>query len=238
VNASLLGLGRQTFAGTLDFTQLSGRRIDNWGGGKCADKRRTTVLGEIDRENPYTRMIIEEKVKSWLKGFPGFVTSNGKDKALFTKLTGITQAGLEKNWDGKDGVRGTKDDGRLTSCNSFAGGYSIAILGSKLKFSLAAFDLQKSVAAMGIPHAWKNQADDLSARPGFGDLVRWKRLHVGASLGFVGGKWHTIEGGKGGRNTGYDMVAQVEYDQYPLGEILGWVDFTAIYDHEPKTVST
>jgi len=191
------------------------------------------MLGEIDRENPYTRMIIEEKVKAWLKGFPGFVTSNGKNAALFTKLTGITQAGLETNWAGKDKVRGTKDDGRLTSCNSFAGGYSISILGSKLKFSLAAFDLKKSVETMGMPEAWVSLADDVSAVPGYGDLVRWKRLHMGVSLGFDGGKWQTIEGGKGGPSSGFDAVQLCEYDQFPVGEILGWVNFAAIYDHEP-----
>jgi hypothetical protein len=196
------------------------------------------MLGEIDRENPYTRMIIEEKVKNWVRTIPTVVTSHGKNKALFTKLTGITQAGLEKNWAGKDEVRGTKDDGRLTSCNSFAGGYSIAILGSNLKFSLAAFDLKKAVEKMGFPHAWKNQADDLSARPGFGDLVRWKRLHVGVSLGFEGMKWRTIEGGKGGPSTGYDQVVRWSYDQYPVVEILGWVDFAAIYDHEPQSLTT
>jgi hypothetical protein len=196
------------------------------------------MLGEIDRENPYTRMIIEDKVKQWLKGIPAVVTSNGAESKLFTKLTGITQAGLEKNWAGKDEKRGTADDGRLTSCNSFAGGYSIAILGSKLKVSLAAFDLKKLVEKMGMPEAWKNQADDLSARPGYGDLVRWKRLHVGVSLGFEGTKWHTIEGGKGGPKSGFDQVVRWSYDQYPLGEILGWVDFAAIYDHEPATIST
>jgi hypothetical protein len=96
------------------------------------------------------------------------------------------------------------------------------------------FDLEGAVKKMGIPQAWKNQADDITARPGYGDIVRWKRLHAGVSLGFTDGKWHTIEGGKGGKRTGHDLIARMTYDQYPLTEILGWVDFTVIYDHDPQ----
>jgi hypothetical protein len=188
------------------------------------------MLGEIIRENPYTRMIIEDKVKKWLEKVPAYVSSTGNAKR-FTELTGITQAGLLANWAGKDGVRGTKDDGRLTSCNGFAGQYSIAILGSKLKGGLFMFPMKEAMTKWGMPQAWKSQADDISARPGFGDVVRWNRLHAGVSLGFEGNKWHTIEGGKGGRASGFDAVARVTYDTYPITEIMGWVDFTVIYDH-------
>jgi hypothetical protein len=61
---------------------------------------------------------------------------------------------------------------------------------------------------------------------------------MGASLGFEGTKWNTIEGGKGGPSSRFDQIVRWSYDPYPITEILGWVDFAAIYDHEPATVST
>lgn len=188
---------------------------------------------EIDWENPYTRMIIKQKVLNWLSNIPDYVSSTANAKQ-FQNLTGLSQAALLKNWAGKDGVRGTKDDGRLTSCNGFAGHYSLAILGAKLKAGLFMFPIMEFLVKAGMPEAWKSQTDDPSARPGFGDLVRWNRLHVGVSLGFEGGKWHTIEGGKGGPSSNFDAVARVTYDQYPQSEIKGWADFAAIYDHDLK----
>jgi len=209
-----------------------GTRHDRLASKRTKQSRRETMLGVIDRENPYTRMIIQQKVDKWLENLPAAIASIGATAKLFTTLTGMTQASLAANWDGKDGVRGTKDDGRMTSCNSFAGLYSIAILGSKLKFGLAMFDLKGAMEKIGIPHAWKTQADNIASAPGYGDLVRWNRLHAGVSLGFDDGKWHTIEGGKGGHDTKFDAIQRVTYDNYPLSDILGWVDFTVIYDHE------
>ncbi len=78
-------------------------------------------------ENPYTRMIIREKVSNLLGTLPREILSD-RDKAIFSKITGLTQNRLERNWAGKDGIRGTEDDGRLTSCNSFVGWYSRMII--------------------------------------------------------------------------------------------------------------
>lgn len=173
-------------------------------------------------ENPYTRMLIRQKVDAWLKTIPDTITSIHHPK-LFAELTGLTQSTLESNWD---------KGGRLTSCNSFAGQYSMhAIPAEKLKTMLAMFDLEGAVKKMGIPEAWKRQEDDLSARPGYGDIVRWKRLHVGVSLGFEGGKWHTLEGGQGGPSTGFDAIKR-RTRTYNPGEILGWVDLVVIWDHD------
>ena len=181
---------------------------------------------DIIRENPYTRMIVRHEVDAWLNGVPQVVTSHGHAK-LFTQLTGMSQAALKENWDG---------GGRLTSCNSFVGLYSTRVLKGKIKRSLAMFDLERAVTRMGIPEAWILQKNDFSARPGYGDIVRWKRLHVGVSLGFEGGKWHTIEGGQGGPKAGFDQIVR-KTTIYQSADILGWVDLATIYDWADYSVT-
>ncbi len=98
--------------------------------------------------NPYTRILIRRKIQDWLQTVPREVTSNGHTK-LFTELSGLTQAGLKKNWDG---------GGKLTSCNSFVGQYSLKVTDHKLKQSLAMFDLEGALKK--VPGAWVNQKID------------------------------------------------------------------------------
>lgn len=168
--------------------------------------------------NPYTRILLRRKIQDWLQTVPREVTSNGHAK-LFTELSGLTQTGLKKNWDG---------GGKLTSCNSFIGQYSLKVTDHKLKQSLAMFDLEGALKK--VPGAWVNQKIDLTARPEYGDIVRWSsRLHVGVSLEFEGALWHTIEGGQGGRMAGFDKISR-KTSLYNPAEILGWVDMAAVLD--------
>ena len=167
-----------------------------------------------------SRQIVRQKVDDWLRRFPQLskpaaqYTSTGNPRE-FASLTGLSQKTLEDFWS-----RGK----RLTSCNAFVGMYSQTLL----KRYLGRFDLKEALGRMNLPEAWIEQADDLSARPGYGDIVRWHKLHVGVSLDFENGKWHSIEGGQG--VVGKHGSVKRKVSDYDPSKIMGWVDLAVLYE--------
>jgi hypothetical protein len=179
-------------------------------------------------ENPYTRMIIRGKVDGYLREIPEdeLVSSNHADpgkRRAFLRYTGLDQATLESWW-----ARGKN----LTSCNGFAGIYANAVVpapkpGRTRNFGM--FDLARACQLYGAPEAWIKQRDRPSARPRYGDIVKWNRLHVSVSLDMRGAQWHVAEGGQGGSRSGYDAVRR-HWRTYQLAEIEGWVSLVTLFD--------
>jgi hypothetical protein len=170
---------------------------------------------------------------------------NGKDNHAFTSTTDLTHTRLVREWD---------EGSRETSCNSFLGWYARTIIpriAANLQQqhqiplnnfptdfrSFKGFDLERAARLCRVPQAWVAQTADPSARPGYGDMVRWRsKNHVGVSLDIRGGVWHGVEGGQGGRNQGYDVVEHVTIDKETSGArtynptiIRGWVSLLIFF---------
>ncbi len=172
---------------------------------------------------------IRERAEAYLKAVPEIGQITSKDgTGLFHKLTGLTQADLELNWNG---------GGIMTSCNAFVGVYATT-LGSKK--NLGCFDIDKKLAGWGKGAAWVPSGGD--ARPKYGDIFllfpppkpgkKYCDLHMGISLDFKGIDWTTAEGGQGGKNTGYDVIKR-KHSTYPPSGLKGWVDLELYFDVGP-----
>ena len=161
------------------------------------------------------------EAEEYLKVVPALglqITSNGSTAALFTKLTGATQAALESNWS-KGGI--------WTTCNEFVGHYG-ATLGSK--DYLGRFDIDAQLKKLGKSIAWAPRTDD--SRPKYGDifLVRSATsLHMGISLNFEGDIWNTAESGQGGPKAKCDIIKR-KRGNYADRNHIGWVDLELYFD--------
>jgi hypothetical protein len=164
---------------------------------------------------------IRERAKEYLKAVPPLgqqITSTGATAALFTKLTGVTQATLEANW---------ANGGIMTTCNEFVGHYGKA-LGSK--DYLGRFDIDAYLKKVGKGHAWAPRTAD--ARPKYGDVFLLrdaKHLHMGVSLDFEGDQWNTVESGQGGPKMKCDVIKRKQQDYNGCVHI-GWVDLELYFD--------
>lgn len=143
---------------------------------------------------------------------------------LFNKITNITQVQLDTSWE-NDPPPG------LTSCNGFVGyvgknvtGYGTPTIG------MGQFDLLKMAKQVGCQDAYIPSAPGL--KPQFGDICRWKhKFHICISGDFEGNTWNHIDGGQGGKKTGYDIVKRKQ-DDWDEDLLTGWIDmelFGAIY---------
>jgi len=175
---------------------------------------------------------VRQKAREFLDQLPPNVnvTSNGSTAALFTKLTGSSHEALQATWKAEDVAKAKRRaDGKsteglptTTTCNAFAGKLGNAI-GSPIY--LGQFDIDKKLKAAGLGEAWIPASS--GKRPGYGDVFKPKRFHMGVSLDFVGDMWNTAESGQGGPGEdytkGHDIVKRKQQPWDPA-YIEGWVD--------------
>lgn len=137
---------------------------------------------------------------------------------LFMKYTGINHLDLVKNWNG-GGIR--------TTCNEFVGKCGI-VMGAKI--FLGQFELEELLRKSGKAHAWVPPTG--SKRPGYGDVFRPVKFHMGISLGFDGDTWLTVESGQGGPASGFDIIKRKQ-QKFEPGLLLGWCDMRLYLDPRP-----
>jgi hypothetical protein len=168
---------------------------------------------------------IRERARQILSVVPPLgqqINSVGATASLFTKLTGVDQATLQKNWDG---------GGIMTTCNGFTGWFSRE-LGSKLY--LGRFDLDTYLPKNNLGHAWIKSTP--GSRPKFGDICRYAKFHVGISLDFEGDIWNHVDSGQGGKKTGYDIIKRIrDTNPYEHTKLLGWVDLEKYFGESSAT---
>lgn len=171
---------------------------------------------------------VRAKAREFLDQLPPNVnvTSNGQTAALFTKLTGSTHDSLTKTWAKEEVAKaerraqGKSTEGlpTTTTCNGLA-----VQLGQHIKAPLALgqFDIDKKLKAAGFQEAWIPA--NSGKRPGYGDVFRPVKFHMGVSLDFEGDMWNTAESGQGGPTAGFDMVKRKKTLWDP-STLIGWVD--------------
>jgi len=163
---------------------------------------------------------IRERAREILSVVPPLgqqINSVGPTASLFTQLTGVDQATLQKNW---------ASGGIMTTCNCFTGWYGNQ-LGSKL--ILGRFDLDTYLPKNGKGDAWIKSTPD--TRPKYGDICRYAKFHVGISLDFEGDIWNHVDSGQGGKNTGYDIIKRKrDTEAYSHTKLLGWVDIDILFN--------
>lgn len=175
---------------------------------------------------------VREKARTFLDQLPPNVnvTSNGGTAALFTKLTGSSHEWLQARWKIEDVAkakaraegRTTKGLPTTTTCNGFVGQLGAAI---KSPIALGQFDIEKKLKAAGLGEAWIPASS--GKRPGYGDVFKPVKFHMGVSLDFTGDLWNTAESGQGGPGAnytaGFDMVKRKQTPWDPAS-LEGWVD--------------
>lgn len=137
---------------------------------------------------------------------------------LFMKYTGIAHLDLIKNWNG-GGIR--------TTCNEFVGKCGI-IMGAKI--FLGQFELEELLRKSGKGHAWIPATG--GKRPGYGDVFRPVKFHMGISLDFEGDEWLTVESGQGGPISGFDALKR-KRQKFEPSLLLGWCDMRLYLDPRP-----
>ena len=168
---------------------------------------------------------IRERAKQLLKDIPplGYeITSDGKTAALFTRLTGVTHATLQKNWAG---------GGIMTTCNAFVGWFGRS-LGSK--DYLGRFDIETYLKKLGKGHAWVPATG--GGKPKYGDIFRPKSFHMGISLDIDGSNWNTVESGQGGPKAGHDIIKRKQAF-YDASKLQGWVDLDLYFGDAGQTAT-
>lgn len=137
---------------------------------------------------------------------------------LFMKYTGTAHLDLIKNWNG-GGIR--------TTCNEFVGkcGYKMGA-----SHNLGQFELEELLIKIGKRHAWVPANG--KSRPGYGDIFRPVKFHMGVSLEFEGDDWLTVESGQGGSSSGFDVVKR-KRQKFEPGLLLGWCDMRIYLDPRP-----
>lgn len=175
---------------------------------------------------------VRKKAEEFLAQVPKTdVTSNGATAALFTKLTGWTQDGLQARWKDEDVPKKKRRDAgnndmsglaTTTTCNEFVGRLS-GHIGSPI--SLGQFDIEQKLKRAGYGDAWVDATS--GKRPGRGDVFRPKKFHMGVSDEFDGDLWKTVESGQGGPGQdytkGFDIIRRKQQTWDPT-KLLGWVD--------------
>lgn len=175
---------------------------------------------------------VRQKAKKFLDQLPPNVdvTSDGNTAALFTTLTGSSHTSLQATWKAEDVAKaerrkkGESTAGlpTTTTCNLFVGKVGGAI-GSPI--SLGQFDIEKKLKAAGLGEAWIPAGS--GKRPGYGDVFKPRKFHMGVSLDFAGDSWNTAESGQGGPGVdytkGHDIVKRKQQPWDP-SNLEGWVD--------------
>ncbi|QQS53616.1 MAG: hypothetical protein IPM89_12160 [Candidatus Competibacteraceae bacterium] len=175
---------------------------------------------------------VRKKAENFLKQVPkSDVTSNGSTAALFTKLTGSSHETLQATWKIEDVAKKKRRDAgnnnmaglpTTTTCNAFVGQLGVAI-GSPI--FLGQFDIEQKLKKAGLGEAWIPAKS--GKRPGYGDVFRPVRFHMGVSLDFSGDLWNTVESGQGGPGQdftkGFDIVRRKQQPWDPAS-LQGWVD--------------
>jgi hypothetical protein len=109
-----------------------------------------------------------------------------------------------------------------TTCNAFVGKLGNAI-GSPIY--LGQFDIDRKLKAADLGDAWIPASS--GRKPGYGDVFRPLKFHMGVSLDFAGDLWNTAESGQGGPGVdytkGFDIVKRKQQPWIP-GSLQGWVD--------------
>jgi hypothetical protein len=182
-------------------------------------------------ERPATRARVRQLADHYLNGLK-YAVSGSVD---FEKYTGVTQDYLLRTWYGPDKKQGTADDtkSKMTTCNAFVGRYAHSIIPSfqRKSANFMGFYYEDECRKAGIEEAYFRQSDNLDKRPGYGDIVKFKRHHVAVALASKGGFWNRIESGQGGRSAGADVIVFRENQPYHPGEIEGWVNLAILFDY-------
>lgn len=179
---------------------------------------------------------VRQKAKEFLDQLPPNVdvTSNGSTAALFTKLTGVSHDTLQTTWKQEDVAKAKRRaEGKstaglptTTTCNAFAGKLG-AHIGSPI--SLGQFDIEQKLKRAGLGEAWIPASS--GKRPGYGDVFRPLKFHMGVSLDFAGDQWNTAESGQGGPGPDYtkgrDIVKRKQQPWDPAS-LQGWVDIAIL----------
>ena len=185
---------------------------------------------------------VRDKAKAFLDQIPPNVdiASKGSTEALFTKLTGWTQAQLQSTWATEDIPKKVRRDAHqsvaglptTTTCNAFVGRLG-GTIGSPM--SLGQFDIEAKLKRAGFGEAWIPA--DSGKRPGCGDVFRPKKFHMGVSYEFDGDIWKTVESGQGGPGAdykkGYDIVKRKQQPWNP-SLLQGWVDIEILMNLAKK----
>lgn len=175
---------------------------------------------------------IRKKAKDFLDQVPPNkdVTSNGSTAALFTKLTGSSQAALQATWKLEDVEKKKRRDAgqstaglpTTTTCNAFVVQLGNAI-GSPIP--LGQFDIEQKLKKAGLGEAWIPA--NSGKKPGYGDVFKPRKVHMGVSLDFTGDLWNTVESGQGGPGLdytkGFDIIRRKQ-QKWESTSLEGWVD--------------
>ncbi len=175
---------------------------------------------------------VRETAKKFLDQVPSNkdVTSNGSTAALFTRLTGSSQAALQASWKVEDVEKKKRRDAgqstaglpTTTTCNAFVVQLGNAI-GSPIP--LGQFDIEKKLKKANLGEAWIPA--NSGKRPGYGDVFKPRKMHMGVSLDFAGDLWNTVESGQGGPGLdytkGFDIIRRKQQPWNPAN-LEGWVD--------------
>ncbi len=202
-------------------------------------------------ERPATRRHVQQVADGYLKRFrENAVLYKGDRYAgskatpdLFRHYTGQSQSSLLIRWFGEDQKEGgtgkNKDtNSKFTTCNAFAGKYAHSVVPTSKRKSaqFMGFYYENECLKAGLELAYISQSRHPDKRPGYGDIVKFKRHHVAVSLGCSGPKWDRIEGGQGGRAKtaadSRDTIAMRLDEFYIPGEIDGWVNLAILLDYD------
>jgi hypothetical protein len=169
------------------------------------------------------------------------ITSDGANKAEFTRLTGMTHKELVDLWDAGS---------QRTTCNDFTGWYGrqlrAKVVGSKAPNAyLGGFELENILNGLKMGHAWVKSTEDV--RPKYGDICRhaiFGGYHVGVSLDFDGDYWNHVDSGQGQvkvrdiikRTHGKDPNPTTgKVETYDYKKLIGWIDIEVYYGTSPQT---
>ena len=193
-------------------------------------------LNAIVQERPQTRQKIRRMVDSYFAGVPfegigkfGKVKGHqiflsSSNSALFARYAGKSHEQLKALWKVKPS---------LTTCNGLAGKmFNKLFVSRKRGINGLSFDLKGQCLAKA-PLAWVSQANNPTARPGYGDIMSYKApaLHASISLGAQLKFWTVIQSGQGGSKVGADIIAKGKED-YPINRIVGWINVAILWDYE------
>jgi hypothetical protein len=181
--------------------------------------------------------IINDAVK------PGRNITSKNDSAEFARLTGTTHENLVANW------KSNNNTGQKSACNGFVAWYAQQVgitkhLNAQFK---SWFNLEASLRACGMGHAWVPAAYTPEPQPG--DILHHSRngtgLHVDVCVGFASGK-RLIRAAAGqitflkprnpDRET--DVLKQVTGDgAYNYRNLIGWLDLDRFFGAVPKSAA-
>jgi hypothetical protein len=88
--------------------------------------------------------------------------------------------------------------------------------------------LEKYLPSVGKGDSWVKATE--AARPKYGDICLFRKLHVNVSLEFEGDTWTHVDGGQGGPKTTYDIVKRIR-DKAPFdpARLAGWIDIELFF---------